>query len=179
VVLSSHFRLLAFFSNLPGDSLSDTRMTAPDDSKHISALRPDLITASVLVWIATAGRDADLTSDAHLFFSDRYQRLADFHRQHACAPASNRGGRTLPARRRRRSAVCGRDRHASALTTAVDRRREPQASRTAGRSGVTGPRIRWSRRSHRGRYADALRIEVVTEKGSGAICRSCSVMKNP
>jgi hypothetical protein len=57
-------------------------MTAPDDSTPISALRLDLITASVLVWIATVGRDADLTSDAQQFFSDRYQRLADFHRQH-------------------------------------------------------------------------------------------------
>ena len=27
------------------------------------------------------GRDVDLTSDTHLYFSDRYQRLAEYHRK--------------------------------------------------------------------------------------------------
>ncbi len=43
-------------------------------------LRLDLITAKVLVWAVSVGRDADLTSEAHIYFFDRYQRLAEHHR---------------------------------------------------------------------------------------------------
>ena len=46
----------------------------------IFRLRADLISARVLVWAARVGRDADLTPEAHLYFSDRYRRLAAFHR---------------------------------------------------------------------------------------------------
>lgn len=42
-------------------------------------LRLDLISAKILVWVARAGRDADLTREAHVFFFDRYQRLARLH----------------------------------------------------------------------------------------------------
>jgi len=54
----------------------------PQDQKReaISALRFDVVTANVLVWVASVGRDADLTDEAHLYFFDRYQRLADYHR---------------------------------------------------------------------------------------------------
>jgi hypothetical protein len=47
----------------------------------ISGIRLDLMTASILVWVASVGRDADLTSEAHLYFFDRYQRLAEYHRR--------------------------------------------------------------------------------------------------
>jgi hypothetical protein len=47
----------------------------------ISGLRLDLMTAQVLVWMASVGRDADLTSEAHIYFFDRYQRLAECHRR--------------------------------------------------------------------------------------------------
>jgi hypothetical protein len=40
----------------------------------------DLASANVLVWIASFGRKAELTRDAHLYFFDRYSRLADYHR---------------------------------------------------------------------------------------------------
>lgn len=40
------------------------------------------MSAKVLVGVASVGRDADLTREAHLVFFDRYQRLAEFHRQH-------------------------------------------------------------------------------------------------
>ena len=57
-------------------------MKAQDESKDsISSLRFDLMTARVLVWVASVGRNADLTPDAHLYFFDRYQRLADYHRR--------------------------------------------------------------------------------------------------
>jgi hypothetical protein len=34
-------------------------------------LLADLLTAKALVWVATVGRDHELTVDAHLFFFDR------------------------------------------------------------------------------------------------------------
>jgi hypothetical protein len=40
----------------------------------------DLLSARALVWVASWGRDAELTSDAHLYFVDRYHRLAEHHR---------------------------------------------------------------------------------------------------
>ena len=47
----------------------------------ISGIRLDLMTARILVWVASVGRDADLTSEAHIYFFDRYQRLAEYHRR--------------------------------------------------------------------------------------------------
>lgn len=42
----------------------------------------DLWSAKVLVWVASVGRDAELTPAAHIYFFDRYRRLAEYHRQH-------------------------------------------------------------------------------------------------
>jgi hypothetical protein len=53
---------------------------APDDSWL--RLTMDLASARMLVWVASVGRDAELTRDAHLFFADRYRRLGDVHRTH-------------------------------------------------------------------------------------------------
>lgn len=57
-------------------------MEAPkqkDDS--IAGLGLELITSRALVWVATVGRDCELTPEAHFYFFDRYQRLADCHRR--------------------------------------------------------------------------------------------------
>ena len=43
-------------------------------------LAVDVLSAKALVWIASVGRDAELTRDAHLYFADRYSRLARIHR---------------------------------------------------------------------------------------------------
>src|SRR5687768_13517861 len=43
-------------------------------------LSADLLSAKVLVWFASVGRDAELTPEAHSYFADRYHRLAEFHR---------------------------------------------------------------------------------------------------
>jgi hypothetical protein len=43
-------------------------------------LSADVLSARVLVWVVSAGRQAELTPEAHLFFFDRYQRLAQYHR---------------------------------------------------------------------------------------------------
>ena len=44
------------------------------------SLAIDLASAKVLVWLASWGKDAELTPEAHLYFFDRYSRLADWHR---------------------------------------------------------------------------------------------------
>ena len=56
-------------------------MTRQKQSESITALRLDVVTATVLVWVASVGRDVDLTGEAHIYFFDRYQRLADYHRR--------------------------------------------------------------------------------------------------
>lgn len=43
------------------------------------ALTIDLWSAHSLVWMASVGRDAELTSQAHRYFFDRYTRLANHH----------------------------------------------------------------------------------------------------
>ena len=42
----------------------------------------DLWSAKTLVWLASVGRDAVLTPEAHLYFFDRYRRLARWHEAH-------------------------------------------------------------------------------------------------
>ncbi|HJR60888.1 MAG TPA: hypothetical protein VJ813_15870 [Vicinamibacterales bacterium] len=44
------------------------------------SLSVDLLSARVLVWIASVGRDCELTPEAHVYFFDRYRRLAQYHR---------------------------------------------------------------------------------------------------
>jgi hypothetical protein len=53
---------------------------APSDS--LWSLSIDLLSAKVLVWVASVGRDAELTPEAHLYFFDRYRRLARYHQTH-------------------------------------------------------------------------------------------------
>jgi len=55
-----------------------TAKNQPGDSSFW--LSVDLLSAKVLVWFARVGRDAELTADAHIYFFDRYRRLADYHR---------------------------------------------------------------------------------------------------
>jgi len=44
------------------------------------ALSVDVAFANVLVWLARFGREGELTREAHLYFFDRYSRLASYHR---------------------------------------------------------------------------------------------------
>ena len=41
--------------------------------------RSTMMSAKVLVWFASVGRDSELTPEAHSFFADRYGRLAASH----------------------------------------------------------------------------------------------------
>ena len=45
-------------------------------------LRIDVAVAKILVWTASVGRDADWTPNTHLYFADRYQLIANYHRKH-------------------------------------------------------------------------------------------------
>ena len=64
----------------------------PKDVPHESFwfLCADLLSAKVLVWIASVGRDAELTPEAHLYFADRYHRLARYHEGHGRPDKSKR-----------------------------------------------------------------------------------------
>ena len=46
------------------------------------SLSMDLLWAKTLVWVASVGRDAELTPEAHIYFFDRYRRLAEYYRAH-------------------------------------------------------------------------------------------------
>jgi hypothetical protein len=45
------------------------------------SLRLDLASAKLLVWMASVGREAELRPEAHLYFFDRYSRLAQAYRR--------------------------------------------------------------------------------------------------
>jgi hypothetical protein len=48
-------------------------------SDSLWSLRFDLLSAKVLVWVASVGRDAVLRPEAHLYFFERYSRLAEMY----------------------------------------------------------------------------------------------------
>lgn len=50
----------------------------------------DVWSAKLLAWTASFGRDVDLTPEAHLFFFDRYVRLAEHHRKRGHAARARR-----------------------------------------------------------------------------------------
>jgi hypothetical protein len=56
---------------------SELNRKQPDSYWSLSL---DLLSARALVWIASVGRDAELTPEAHVYFFDRYRRLAEYHR---------------------------------------------------------------------------------------------------
>jgi len=56
-------------------------MDAEGQSDSLARLRLDVASARILVWVASVGRDAELSEEAHLYFLDRYQRLGDCYRR--------------------------------------------------------------------------------------------------
>jgi len=54
-----------------------TKRTSQDSRWSLAA---DVLSARSLVWAASWGRDAELTPEAHIYFFDRYHRLAEWHR---------------------------------------------------------------------------------------------------
>ena len=103
----------------------------------IVRLRIDVASARILVWVASTGRDADLTSEADLYFFDRYQRLAACYRRRGCEAQAremevkadehaHHGGWDGPPVRRR-------DEHVSAPEMVDDGGGEPPEGRAPGR----------------------------------------------
>jgi hypothetical protein len=64
--------------------------TIPRHGESFWSLQLDLLSAKALVWAASVGRDAELTSDAHYYFFDRYRRLAAYYRAHGRVAAAKR-----------------------------------------------------------------------------------------
>ena len=59
--------------------------------ESIGRVRFHLFTAKALVWVASRGEDdPDLTPEAHVYFFEHYQRLADYHRQQGHAAKAQR-----------------------------------------------------------------------------------------
>ena len=54
------------------------------------SLRADLLSAKILVWVASVGREGELTPEAHGYFCDRYRRLAGCHRKRGRLRAAER-----------------------------------------------------------------------------------------
>jgi hypothetical protein len=110
-------------------------MTARPQVDSAWSLSLDLWSAKLLIWIASVGRDAELTPDAHLYLFDRYQRLARYHQAR---------GRMAKARRLQAKAdehfILGRDDgppHAAAM--AMPRPRQFIRTDAVSRSRMDGP----------------------------------------
>lgn len=56
--------------------------TTRSDGQSFWSLLIDLLSAKALIWVASVGRDAVLTPEAHMYLFDRYRRLAEYHRAH-------------------------------------------------------------------------------------------------
>ena len=50
----------------------------------------DLVSAHVLVWLASIGKSCELTPEGHWYLFDRYHRLATYHRQRGHLIKANR-----------------------------------------------------------------------------------------
>jgi hypothetical protein len=101
-------------------------------SDSLWSLRADLVSAKALVWVASVGREGDLTPEAHLYFCDRYRRLAQCHRIR---------GRIQAARRAEAKADehCGSDGPPYAAAMAMPRPRRFVVTNAVGKSDAQGP----------------------------------------
>ena len=112
-------------------------MKARDETKEsISGLRWDLVTARVLVWVASAGRDVDLASEAHIYFFDRYQRLAEYHRRRG----HDARARRLQAKADEHYELGGGDGPPYAAAMGIPRPRRWLATDAVSRQHLRGPK---------------------------------------
>ena len=107
-------------------------MTRHDSRLGLTA---DLLSAKVLVWIASVGRDAELTRDAHLYFAERYSRLARVHR------AGGRTGRAKDLERKAREHFdsAGLDGPPFAAAMGMPRPRRFVVTDAVSRTSLDGP----------------------------------------
>ena len=66
----------------PPASTCATMKTRDRPRDSLWRLLVDLLSAKALVWVAGVGKEAELTPEAHIYFFDRYRRLAEYHRAH-------------------------------------------------------------------------------------------------
>jgi hypothetical protein len=95
----------------------------------------DVLSARVLVWVASVGRDAELTPDAHVYFFDRYRRLAAYHRTHGRAEKAKR----LQARADEHCEAAGGDGPPYAAAMAMPRPRRFIRTDAVSRNRLDGP----------------------------------------
>ena len=109
----------------------------PNNQAHgsISGLRLDLVSAKILVWVVSVGREAELTSDAHVYFFDRYQRLADYHRQKGHVARA----RTLQAKADEHYRLGGGEGPPYAAAMGMPRPRHWLATDAVSRRSLNGP----------------------------------------
>ena len=107
-------------------------MTSHDSRVRLTT---DLLSAKVLVWLASVGRDAELTRDAHLFFADRYSRLAQVHRARGRASRA----RELERKAREHLDAAGYDGPPFAAAMALPRPRHFVMTDAVSRTSLDGP----------------------------------------
>ena len=95
----------------------------------------DVLSAKALVWIASVGRDAELTRDAHLYFADRYARLARIHRARGRAGRAN----ALDRKAREHLEQAGWDGPPFAAAMALPRPRQFVMTEAVSRTSLDGP----------------------------------------
>lgn len=96
----------------------------------------DLLSARVLVWVARAGdAGADLTPEAHAFFFDRYQRLAQYHRARGRVEKARR----IQARAEEHYRAGGNDGPPFAAAMAMPRPRRFIQTDAVSRNRIDGP----------------------------------------
>lgn len=60
------------------------------NSDSWSSLAWDLVSARVLIWLASVGKPCELTPAGNWYLFDRYRRLAAYHRQRGRLAKANR-----------------------------------------------------------------------------------------
>lgn len=96
----------------------------------------DLLSARVLVWVASAGKEgADLTAGAHAYFFDGYQRLAQYHRARGRLEKAGR----IQARAEEHYRAGGSDGPPFAAAMAMPRPRRFIQTDAVSRNRIDGP----------------------------------------
>jgi hypothetical protein len=101
----------------------------------LSRLRCDVATARLLVWVASVGRETELTPDAHGYFLDRYRRLADCYRQRG----NEARARAMEAKADEHSIYGGWDGPPFAAAMGMPRPRRWLTTDSVSRHRVNGP----------------------------------------
>lgn len=120
---------MAPWNNGNGSTVTPEQRTKP---ASMWSLRLDLATARALVWLASVGRDAELTPEAHAYLCDRYHRLADCYRRRGRLAAAGRA-------QARAEDHCGGEGPPYAAAMAMPRPRRFVVTDAVSRTHMDGP----------------------------------------